>query len=193
MTKELEDVLRDGVRRTVASPWAWSPITGPRSSTSNAIPSRRPSVRTAEERPSEWAGRLLLRPPPMSMTQTCCPSVRRSAEGARELDSVPAAARPGELQPGAVLQQVKNMKTTSHAANKPCCRGRSAMDADNCKIKRRRWLLLLSWSVAAGIGAASLPQRGSPPCILQKHMSAIGTKRHPASALHMSAFDPKRT
>ena len=58
-----------------ASPWAWFPITGPRSSTSNAIPSRRPLV-NSRRRSLEWAGRLLLRPPPMSMTGTCCPSAR---------------------------------------------------------------------------------------------------------------------
>ena len=55
---------------------AWFPITGPRSSTSNAIPSRLPLARNTR-RSLVWAGRLLLRPPPMSMTGTCCPSARR--------------------------------------------------------------------------------------------------------------------
>ena len=61
--------------RRRASPQASSPITGPRSSTSNAIPSRLRSGHIP--RPcSLWAARLLLRPPPMSMTGTCCPSAR---------------------------------------------------------------------------------------------------------------------
>ena len=52
------------------------PITGPRSSTSNAIRSRFPLVSNTR-RSLVWAGRLLLRLPPMSMTGTCCPSARR--------------------------------------------------------------------------------------------------------------------
>ena len=47
------------------------PITGPRSSTSNAIPSR-PLLVHSRRHSSVWAGRLLLRLPPMCMTGTCC-------------------------------------------------------------------------------------------------------------------------
>ena len=72
--QELEDVLRDGVRHTRRASFPESsPTPGPRSSTSSAIPSRPPLVRS-RRRSSVWAGRSLLRLPPMSMTGTCCPS-----------------------------------------------------------------------------------------------------------------------
>ena len=59
-----------------ASSAACFPITGPRSSTSSAIPSRLRSARNSR-RSLLWAGLLLLRRPPMSMTGTCCLSARR--------------------------------------------------------------------------------------------------------------------
>ena len=39
--------------------------------------------------------------PPTSMTGTCCPSARAVAEATRDLHRLPAAAGPGQLQPGA--------------------------------------------------------------------------------------------
>ena len=75
--QELEDVLRNGVRRTGGLHLrAWSRITGPRSSTSSAIPSRRPLARNTR-RSWVWAGRSAARPPPISTTGTCCRSARR--------------------------------------------------------------------------------------------------------------------
>ena len=75
--QELEDVLRDGVRRTG---WlhlrACSPITGPRSSTSSAIPSRPPLAHNTRHS-WVWAAHSALRPPPTSMIGTCCRSARR--------------------------------------------------------------------------------------------------------------------
>ena len=56
--QELEDVLRDGVRRTGGlHSGRDSPITGPRSSTSSAIPSRFRSARNTR-RSWVWAGRF---------------------------------------------------------------------------------------------------------------------------------------
>ena len=72
--QELEDVLRDGVRQPGGLHFRSAALlTGPRSSTSSAIPSRPPSVRS-RRRSLVWAGRLLLRRPPISMTGICCPS-----------------------------------------------------------------------------------------------------------------------
>ena len=61
--------------RPRASSPAWFRTTGPRSSTSNAIPSKFLSASNSR-RSLVWAGRFLLRLPPMSMTGTCCPSGR---------------------------------------------------------------------------------------------------------------------
>ena len=58
--------------RRRALPSASSPITGPRSSTSSAIPSRLRSGHIT--RPcSVWEGPLLVRSPPTFTTGTCCP------------------------------------------------------------------------------------------------------------------------
>ena len=75
--QELEDVLRDGVCRTrPASSPASSPIPGPRSSTSSAIPSRLRSG-SIPRRCSASAAPSADRSPPTSTTGTCCRSARR--------------------------------------------------------------------------------------------------------------------
>ena len=75
--QELEDVLRDGVSvADRALPPVSSPITGPRSSTSSAIPSRLRSGHIP--RPcSVWEGPSRDQSPPTSMTGTSCPWARR--------------------------------------------------------------------------------------------------------------------
>ena len=75
--QELEDLLHDGVTvdRRASSP-ARSPITGRRSSTSSAIPSR-PRWVSEPKTLWVWAALSLARSPLTSTTGTCCPSARR--------------------------------------------------------------------------------------------------------------------
>ena len=72
--QELEDLLHDGARhRDRRAVWGPSPSTGPRSTTSSAIPSSR---RSAPTRSRCWATPVHLAPraPPISTTGTSCPS-----------------------------------------------------------------------------------------------------------------------
>ena len=73
--QELEDVLHNGVRRRRrAAQWAWFPIIGPRSVNIKRDPFETTVGSNTKYADVVWAGRLLLRPPPISTTGTCCPS-----------------------------------------------------------------------------------------------------------------------
>ena len=75
--QELEDLLRDGVRRTGWLHFGRAPVsTGPRSSTSSAIPSRPPLAHNTRHS-WVWVAQSALRPPPTSTIGTCCQSARR--------------------------------------------------------------------------------------------------------------------
>ena len=100
--QELEDVLRDGVsdRRRASSP-ACCPTTGPRSSTSSAIPFETSIGEHIEDayghgrRARRTGHRLCLR------LEHAADRPGAVAEGTRDLHRLPADAGPGQLQSGA--------------------------------------------------------------------------------------------